>query len=225
MSTAPKHRDQLDGQLGQALKATRSRPVPAPGPGEPSDDDLLLYVEGRLPDERAAEVEAQLAKSPYSSDRAAVLGEALTENAPEQPHALARAFRAVFHLAGSALNLLRSDVAPAPVLATAVRGNAAAAAQPECYEFSHKMAGLDAMVTVDRAQDGGVDVRLELKRGGSQPVNDARVTLQRDGKVFEAVDVERDGSATFRGLDTARYRLEVHRAGQRVGTVRLDFLA
>lgn len=157
-------------------------------------------------------------------DRAAVLGEALTESARAAPCSGARV-RAVFHLAGSALNLLRSDVAPAPVLATAVRGNAAAAAQPECYEFSHKMAGLDAMVTVDRAQDGGVDVRLELKRGGSQPVNDARVTLQRDGKVFEAVDVERDGSATFRGLDTARYRLEVHRAGQRVGTVRLDFLA
>ena len=42
---------------------------------------------------------------------------------------------------------------------------------------------------------------------------------------FEAVDVERDGSATFRGLSAARYRLDVHRAGQRVGSVRLDFLA
>ncbi len=227
MSTAPKQRDAYDGQLGQVLKRVGGRPLPVPGPEDPSDDDLLLYVEGRLSPERSADIEARIAQSAYSADRVAVLEEALHENLPEQPGAIARAFRAVFHMAGSALNLLRADVAPTPQLATAVRG-AAALAQPECYEFFHRMAGLGAMVTVDRAPEGGVDVRLTLMKppsASSGPVADARVILQRDGKVFEAVDVERDGSATFRGLSAARYRLDVHRAGQRVGSVRLDFLA
>jgi len=229
MSSAPKHRDAFDGQLGQALKAAPSRPLPVPGPAEPSDDDLLLYVEGRLPPDREAEVEQRIEQSPYSSDRADVLGEALHEMTPAQPSAITRAFRAVFHLAGNALNLLRADAEPTPQLATALRGSSAAAVQTECYEFFHKMAGLGAMVTVDRAPEGGVDVRLTLMKPPTQtgpgPISDARVILQREGKVFEAVDVERDGSATFRGLSAARYRLDVHRAGQRVGSVRLDFLA
>ena len=219
--SAPKSRDDLDGKLAKALQAGRL--PPAPSASEPSDDDLLLYVEGKLPPERAREVEKAVEQSPYSKSRVRVLGEALAENAPEQPSVVARAASFVFHLGGNALQFLRGSASPVLQAAPALRSAAALAETYDCYEFMNQLGDIDAMITVDRGGPGVVDVKLKLSRTGV-PVTGARISLEREGRVFEAQDVERDGSATFRGLGAARYRLGVHKGPQRLGLIKLDFL-
>jgi hypothetical protein len=57
-----------------------SRPVPAPTKDEPSDDELLRYLDGAMePAERIA-FEARLERSPYAAARIEVLAAALEEN-------------------------------------------------------------------------------------------------------------------------------------------------
>jgi hypothetical protein len=55
-------------------------PVPAPSAGDPSDDDLLRYLEGTLfPDEVAA-FEERVRRSPHASARIEILVEVLRES-------------------------------------------------------------------------------------------------------------------------------------------------
>jgi hypothetical protein len=57
-----------------------SRPVPAPAKDEPTDDELLRYLDGAMePAERVA-FEARLERSPYAAARIEVLASALEEN-------------------------------------------------------------------------------------------------------------------------------------------------
>ena len=72
---------------GNAVTARRrrkkirvARPVPRPSAHEPSDDDLLRFLDGAMePGERAA-FEEKLRASPYAAARLEVLSEALAEN-------------------------------------------------------------------------------------------------------------------------------------------------
>ena len=57
-----------------------SRPVPAPSKDEPSDEEILRYLDGAMePDERVV-FEARLKSSPYAEARIELLAAALEEN-------------------------------------------------------------------------------------------------------------------------------------------------
>lgn len=57
-----------------------ARPVPAPGINEPTDDELLRYLDGAMSREERATFEARLERSPYAAARIEVLASALEEN-------------------------------------------------------------------------------------------------------------------------------------------------
>ena len=68
------------GRFRKLRAAIRVRcAVPDPAMGEPTDDDLLRYLDGLMtPDERT-EFELQLLDSPYASARVEILAAALAE--------------------------------------------------------------------------------------------------------------------------------------------------
>jgi hypothetical protein len=85
-------REHIEGEVSRAprRRIRVSRPVPAPSKHEPTDDELLRYLDGAMePGERLA-FEARLENSPYAAARIEVLASALEENGwpvspPEKP--------------------------------------------------------------------------------------------------------------------------------------------
>jgi anti-sigma factor RsiW len=57
-----------------------SRPMPAPSRDEPSDDELLRYLDGAMDAAERIAFEARLERSPYAAARIEVLAAALEEN-------------------------------------------------------------------------------------------------------------------------------------------------
>jgi hypothetical protein len=57
-----------------------ARPVPRPSKHEPSDDELLRFLDGAMEPEERAAFEEKLSVSPYAAARLEVLAEALEEN-------------------------------------------------------------------------------------------------------------------------------------------------
>ena len=63
-------RDELDATLSERLRAVRpSLPVAEPGADEPSDDDLLRYVDGTMSGSEREAFETKLAEHPNSAAR------------------------------------------------------------------------------------------------------------------------------------------------------------
>jgi len=68
------------GRFRKLRAAIRLRcPIPAPVEGEPSDDELLLYLDDLMPEEEREEFERRLAASPHSAARIEILQSALVE--------------------------------------------------------------------------------------------------------------------------------------------------
>ncbi len=228
-SDQPPHdrRDPLDEQIARAARATR-RPVPAPGPNEPSDDELLRVVDGSASGDERARVEAAAQQSGYTRDRLHILKESLAETGLATG-ALERAARYVFVMAKDALELLRSAteplVMPAPV---AVRSGPAA--QPTAgacyYEFVQPFGAVEAHLKIEHVTranaPASIDVQVKLVGGGAG----TRVSLLRAGQTVDSVPVGDGAAATFSGLAKDRYEIVVRRAGQDqpVGQVHLDFV-
>jgi len=57
-----------------------SRPVPAPSKDDPTDDELLRYLDGAMELPERIAFEARLERSPYAAARIEVLASALEEN-------------------------------------------------------------------------------------------------------------------------------------------------
>jgi hypothetical protein len=57
-----------------------SRRVPAPALDEPSDDEILCYLDGAMEGAERTAFEERLKKSPYAAARIELLGAALEEN-------------------------------------------------------------------------------------------------------------------------------------------------
>ncbi len=66
--------------------------------------------------------------------------------------------------------------------------------------------------------------KLSLSRGG-EPVGDARVALRRGVETIESAPTDEQGCCCFAFAPAGRYRLEIRRAGARVGEVALAFLS
>jgi hypothetical protein len=233
-----KQRDPLDKGITRTLrKARRPRSLPQPGSREPSDDELLRFVEGLAgADERSLVEEAQ-GRSAYTRERIETLREALAESG-EGPTLVERAARYVFVMARDAFELLRGSTAPLVLTPAATRtrsgshpvspgADSAAAPRPCYFEFTQPFHDLDAHLKIEhvsRARSAPtIDVQIRLVAQGV-PATDARVTLVRHGKTLDSIKVERDGAATFSGLEQDRYELDVSRGGKVVGRVHLDFI-
>ncbi len=219
-------RDHLDGLLTAAARAARvPHGLPAPAPGDPSDDELLRVASGTASAEERARVAAA---GPYTRERLEIVKDALAETG-HAPTVVERAARYVFVMAKDALDLLRAATEPLAVPAPlAVRSAAGAAASRACYyEFVQPFADVEAHLKIEHVtranSPASIDVQVKLVGGGAG----ARVSLVRGGDTVDSVPVGEGGAATFSGLAQARYEIIVRRSGQDepLGKVHLDFLA
>jgi hypothetical protein len=222
----PGTRDRLDGLISSAARAARApRGLPAPRPGEPSDDLLLRVVSGAA---SAAEREQVAAAGAYTAERLEVLREALAETG-HAPGVVERAARYVFVMARDALELLRAATEPlaVPAAATVRSGAAAGAARPSYYEFVQPFGDLEAHLKIEHvlraSAPASVDVQVKLVGGGAG----TRVVLVRAGVTVDSVPLGEGGAATFSGLAVDRYEIVVRKAGQDepLGKLHLDLLA
>ena len=214
-----------DKELRECLQALRlARGMPAPSGEEPADEALLRYAEGTATGQERRAVEELLAKSQYARDALGILTQALAEvgEAPAVEATPARDFvRLVLVVARDALQFLRGDIQPVAVAGAAVvRGQAGAA--PTFCEFATSMGDLGVGLALDRAAER-VDARMVLTSRGA-PVNDARVSLSRDGRALISVPCEVDGSLSFGIPSDGCYLVEVRRHGQVVGRFALDLI-
>jgi hypothetical protein len=228
-------RDELDGVLSASLRTLRpALPVPPPGePGatEPSEEQLLRYVDGLMSDDERQEFEERLADNPAATECAAIVAEALSEAGwaaqPTEPvgrRAINVASRFVFRLSEGVLTFLRgTDLPRAFEPALAVR-SPAPAAPPSFFEFvSHyalESGEVDARLALEPVENEAIDVQLEITQAGV-PLEGVRVKLLRDGRPIDSTPTEA-GKCTFSALPAARYEFEIRKAGIEVGRMVLD---
>jgi hypothetical protein len=226
-------RDELDAALTARLRAVRpSFAVPDAAVDEPSEDELLRYVDGSMDDAEREAREARLADHPAAAARVAIVADALAEGGwgpvaksdPVGRRAVNLASRFVFRLSDGVLSFLRgTDLPQGLEPAMAVRSSAPA--QPQSFfEFvSHypfESGEVDARLALEPVTQQAVDVQLDVTQGGA-PLEGVRVKLLRDGKPVDSAPTEK-GRCTFSGLSAARYELEIRKGGTEVGRMVLD---
>lgn len=226
-------RDELDAALTARLRAVRpSLPVPDAAADEPSDDELLRYVDGSMDDRERDGFEARLADHPHAAARVAIVAEALAEGGwgplpkpePVGRRAVTLASRFVFRLSDGVLSFLRgTDLPQGLEPAMAVRSGAPA--QPQSFfEFhSHypfESGQVDARLALEPVAQQAIDVQLEFTQAGA-PLDGVRVKLLRDGRPVDSAPTE-NGRCTFSALPAARYELEIRKGGTEVGRMVLD---
>jgi hypothetical protein len=226
-------RDELDAALTARLRAIRpSSAVPDAAVDEPSDDELLRYVDGSMDDAEREALQARLADHPAAAARVAIVAEALAEGGwgpvaksdPVGRRAVNLASRFVFRLSDGVLSFLRGTDLPQGVEpAMAVRSSAPA--QPQSFfEFvSHypfESGEVDARLALEPVTQQAVDVQLDVTQGGA-PLEGVRVKLLRDGQPVDSAPTEK-GRCIFSALSAARYELEIRKGGTEVGRLVLD---
>lgn len=226
-------RDGLDAALTARLRAVRpSSTVPDAAVDEPSDDELLRYVDGSMDEREREALEARLADHPSAAARVAIVAEALAEGGwgpvarpePVGRRAVNLASRFVFRLSDGVLSFLRgTDLPQGLEPAMAVRSSAPP--QPQSFfEFvSHypfESGEVDARLALEPVAQEAVDVQLEVTQAGA-PLEGVRVKLLRDGRPVDSAPTEK-GRCTFSALTAARYELEIRKGGTEVGRMVLD---
>lgn len=245
MKTIPQSsRDELDLIIARQVRVQRplalTHPLPAAGDDEPSDDELLLAVEGRLPPIEAAALERRLGDHPFSRDRLEILREALAEVAcatestaspapdeatttPEQQTPLARFVFALRRGSEQMIDFIRGSEEPMALESVALATRGGSSPAEALYKFARTFDDCEALIQVERVPGRGVDLRLELSTAG-EPITDGRASLRRHGRLVESVRIRR-GHADFCDLEPASsYEMEIKREGQLVGEVCLSFL-
>jgi len=230
-----KDRDPLDKRLSKALKSIRlAVSLPHPADDEPSDEEILMLVEGQLSGETKKTVEAKIEKSRYSKDRFEILREALadaearTRLSPDESNEKKTSVaRLVFAMtkrgADRVLAFLHgtdSPMALTPAMAT--RGGTTPSTTDDYYRFERQLGDLDAVIQIEHVPNRGVELRLDVKKDGA-PLTGARASLRRDGKLVESVRI-RDGVAGFVDLAPDTYQLELSQQDAAIGTLELDVL-
>lgn len=242
-TTSQSSRDELDLIIARQVRVQRplalTHPLPAAGDDEPSDDELLLAVEGRLPPTEAATLEHRLDDHPFSRDRLEILREALAEVAQESsacplpddavvpvaesPTPLARFVFALRRGSEQVIDFIRGSEEPIALESVALATRGGSIPAEALYKFARSFDDCDALIQVERVPGRGVDLRLELSTAG-QPITDGRASLRRHGRLVESVRIRR-GHADFCDLEPASsYEMEIKREGQLVGEVCLSFL-
>ena len=230
-------RDELDAALTARLRAVRpSLPVPDAAADEPSDDELLRYVDGSMDDRERESFEARLADHPNAAARVAIVAEALAEGGwgplarpePVGRRAVQLASRFVFRFSEGVLSFLRGTDLPRGLEPQmAVRSTAApgAPAEPQSFfefvsQYPFESGQVDARLALEPVARQAIDVQLEVTQGGA-PLEGVRVKLLRDGRPVDSAPTEK-GRCTFSGLPAARYELEIRKGGTEVGRMVLD---
>ncbi|HWE29050.1 MAG TPA: hypothetical protein VHB97_13675 [Polyangia bacterium] len=226
-------RDELDAALTARLRAVRpSSVVPDAAVDEPSDDDLLRYVDGSMDDAERQALEARLADHPNAAARVAIVAEALAEGGwgpvaraePVGRRAVNLASRFVFRLSDGVLSFLRGTDLPRG-LEPAMAVRSSAPAQPQTFfefvsQYRFESGEVDARLALEPVALQAVDVQLEITQAGA-PLDGVRVKLLRDGRPVDSAPTEK-GRCTFSALTAARYELEIRKGGTEVGRMILD---
>lgn len=226
-------RDELDGALTARLRALRpSSAVAGAATDEPSDDELLRYVDGSMDDVERQALESRLADHPNAAARVAIVAEALAEGGwgpvarpePVGRRAVQLASRFVFRLSDGVLSFLRGTDLPRG-LEPAMAVRSAASTQPQSFfeflsQYPFETGEVDARLALEPSANNAVDVQLEITQRGA-PLEGVRVKLLRDGRPVDSSPTE-NGRCTFSALAAARYELEIRKGGTEVGRMVLD---
>jgi anti-sigma factor RsiW len=226
-------RDELDAALTARLRAVRpSSAVPDAAVDEPTDDELLRYVDGSMDDQERQALEARLADHPNAAARVAIVAEALAEGGwgpvaksdPVGRRAVNLASRFVFRLSDGVLSFLRGTDLPRG-LEPAMAVRSSAPAQPQSFfefvsQYPFESGEVDARLALEPVANEAIDVQLEVTQGGV-PLDGVRVKLLRDGRPVDSAPTEQ-GRCTFSALTAARYELEIRKGGTEVGRMILD---
>jgi hypothetical protein len=206
--------------------------VPDPGADEPSDDELLRYVDGSMDGAERAALELRLADHPNATARVGIVLEALAESGwgpVERPEPVGRravhlASRFVFRLSNGVLSFLRGTHLPGGLEPAMAVRSSAPAEPPSFFElvsqYPFESGEVDARLSLERVAADAVDVQLEITRSGT-PLDGVRVKLLRDGSPVDSAPTEQ-GRCTFSALGAARYELEIRKGGTEVGRMVLD---
>jgi hypothetical protein len=226
-------RNELDRKLAEQLRAVRpSLAVTVAGTDDPSDEEILRYVDGAMsPNEREA-FEARLADHPDAAARIAVVAEALQETGygpvPVRDDAASRkssaAARFVFRLSEGVLTFLRGSALPQSLEPALALRSAAPSTRPGFFELVHcypfDTGEIEAALALESAPPHAVDLQIAVKQHGA-PLDGVRVKLLREGRPVDSAPTEH-GRCTFAGLRAARYELEIRKGGTEVGRFILD---
>jgi hypothetical protein len=226
-------RDELDAALTARLRAVRpSVALPDAGPDEPSDDELLRYVDGSMDDGEREALETRLAEQPSAAARVAIVAEALAEGGwgplakadPVGRRAVNLASRFVFRLSDGVLSFLRGTDLPRG-LEPAMAVRSSAPAQPQSFfefvsQYPFESGEVDARLALEPVAPEAIDVQIEVTQAGV-PLDGVRVKLLRDGKPVDSAPTEK-GRCTFSALTAAHYELEIRKGGTEVGRMVLD---
>lgn len=226
-------RDELDEALSARLRAVRpSQRVPEQTAEEPSEEDVLRYVDGAMSDSERDAFEAKLADHPSAAARVAIVAEALQEAGygpaakpdPIGRRAVQLASRFVFRLSDGVLTFLRGTDLPRGLEPAMATRSAAPAQPPAFFEFvSHwpfESGDVDARLALEPVKPEAVDVQIEVTQSGA-PLDGVRVKLLRDGRPVDSAPTE-NGRCTFGALTAARYEFEIRKGGTEVGRMVLD---
>jgi hypothetical protein len=226
-------RDEVDRVLSQSLHALRpALPVPPPGgAGEPSDEEMLRYLDGPMSEGERHAFEERLADHPGACARVAIVAESLSEGGwpvarpePVGRRAINLAARFVFRLSDGVLTFLRGTDLPRAVQPALAVRSPAPAQPPSFFEFtSHyplDSGEVEARLALEPVENEAIDVQLEITQAGA-PLDGVRVKLLRDGRPIDSAPTEA-GKCTFSALPAARYEFEIRKSGIEVGRMVLD---
>jgi hypothetical protein len=224
-------KDGLDLALGERLRAVRpSLSLPEPASDEPSDDELLRYIDGLMsPKERQA-FEVLLADHPSAAERVAVVASALHEAgyasaAPASTEPAARlASRFVFRLSGGVLTFLRGTDLPRALIPALTVRSSPPTMPTSFFEFVQRYpfdgGDIEAKLALEPVQRQTLDVQLDVSQGGAA-LEGVRIKLLRDGRPIDSAPTDH-GRCTFSALSVGRYELEIRKGGTEVGRMVLD---
>lgn len=218
----------LDGLLAEAVVLSLGRPrLPLPSSGEPGDEAILRYLDAELPALEREDLRQRIARSPFCSERLAVLRESLAEAARDDapPQATRdQPLRLSFLLASDGLRFLFGSLVPRSLVPVpvAIRGRTPTTTEESCFfDFEHRFGDLEVLFLLERVAGNRLDLQLQLQ-GDVPPRTPLRVSLSdRGGALLDSQPLER-GMARFSAIPPACHRISITDPQREIGRILLD---